>query len=1103
MMLYIFHVDTGNMLSVDMNLALEDCIVLKEAIKKLTGIPVDKQVLLASGGESLEPNVRVCSYSAGTDTNPIYLFSKASIDATSPPVASIDPIPNADLKEEVDASLNLPPTIQTVNMRCQLAQQMCEQAKQISRVCDKLIHEQHLQQQGWAAVMANLEDVTTEFSNRSAAFEAAYTQYLETRPQYIEMLDNFSNDIGLLSQIPILPVLAETIGETSNEETSMEGSESNKTISSEEKKKIPRTLLEWISDKDSQYRVDQVAEICRKGLEQFNETVLEELKKASMDPLDNFEGLKVGKFDVIIMEEIKTEVKTTLEISKKCHYREIKGLGDRLFGLDKLKTEAKKAFQEQVDLAQAFVHNQLRANNLGDASILPDLCTSHKKQLVVMLQNHMQLRDLKRRIYKAKQELVINLHHRLKWVMFTECRINELEMKLMMYRECLKRLRKQLTVLQQLHMAPSVYMTTVSEIVRRRAFSQAFLVWANDLACQLCAIYSEEVARRKNFHSQFEGHFLSSMFPGLEDMPPSFATQPPEPFDDSLPKLTVEDIETLKTQLPKLELLLSVPDTASITQFFLSRSSTNLKPEPPNPTASIEDRIVEAVTAAGLSSNLDPALLQPATECSQSLVQSATTTTQPISSDRHKNILYRGFESETDTEEFEKFVQSPGDVCVEKQQDPIHQEKQEETICTKGEDAKDLRIHLERMGSTVGEAMAELKTDVGHLKQWILCEQTELEGLISQIQEACSRQHESLLKEIDEKKWALEKLNQSRDKLTKELNSLREEMKVQEMMKIQESKPVTVLKKTDVDKKPRNTTRSVSESHIAFPEVQRLELKDHDEIVARLKEQLAIERERAVQEERMRCEARLNQQLAQAVIKADADKQALFNESFRRFFDKKFESMRSLSQDFDLNRSDLFGDTQMFSDALMKIPSSTEEKINKIDLVKSMASSSSPKSRQKEASPSSSIVTIESNQSLVRDAATSPEPSPRKCRVSKEKLSESTNSLIQQGKISVGSCNEGDIVLVIWDETFGTYTILQETSSYTYFLHLDSLCSLGLRANPRKQYVIGEVVNKEYCQAKKAENRYNVPVGSRFYRVRVRPLQAKGHTAPQHAHTAS
>ena len=36
------------------------------------------QVLLISGGESLEPDERVCKYTAGSsDTNPIFLFSMA------------------------------------------------------------------------------------------------------------------------------------------------------------------------------------------------------------------------------------------------------------------------------------------------------------------------------------------------------------------------------------------------------------------------------------------------------------------------------------------------------------------------------------------------------------------------------------------------------------------------------------------------------------------------------------------------------------------------------------------------------------------------------------------------------------------------------------------------------------------------------------------------------------------------------------------------------------------------------------------------------------------------------------------------------------------
>lgn len=63
---------------------------LKDQIEVKSKIPSDKQVLLISGGECLDPNKRVCSYSAGTDTNPIFLFSKSLIESTSPPAPTVD-----------------------------------------------------------------------------------------------------------------------------------------------------------------------------------------------------------------------------------------------------------------------------------------------------------------------------------------------------------------------------------------------------------------------------------------------------------------------------------------------------------------------------------------------------------------------------------------------------------------------------------------------------------------------------------------------------------------------------------------------------------------------------------------------------------------------------------------------------------------------------------------------------------------------------------------------------------------------------------------------------------------------------------------------------
>lgn len=46
--------------------------------------------------------------------------------------------------------------------------------------------------------------------------------------------------------------------------------------------------------------------------------------------------------------------------------------------------------------------------------------------------------------------------------------------------------------------------------------------------------------RRHDFSSIFDGHFLSVLFPGMNDMPPSYATEAPSIFDSSLPHLSKE-----------------------------------------------------------------------------------------------------------------------------------------------------------------------------------------------------------------------------------------------------------------------------------------------------------------------------------------------------------------------------------------------------------------------------------------------------------------------------------------------------------------------------------------------------------------------------------
>ena len=70
---------------------------------------------------------------------------------------------------------------------------------------------------------------------------------------------------------------------------------------------------------------------------------------------------------------------------------------------------------------QGFVQNQNRARGLKDPSVLPDLCQSHRRQLQVMLKNHNNLRDIRRRCTAAKEELSVNLHTRLRCFFINHC----------------------------------------------------------------------------------------------------------------------------------------------------------------------------------------------------------------------------------------------------------------------------------------------------------------------------------------------------------------------------------------------------------------------------------------------------------------------------------------------------------------------------------------------------------------------------------------------------------------------------------------------------------------------------------------------------------
>jgi RB1-inducible coiled-coil protein 1 len=117
-------------------------------------------VLLVSGGLCLSPSARVCSYpTAGTDTNPIFLFNRLNIESDIPRTLAWTP----GQEFEIPTGHTLAATLQ---LREKLGVEIFEVSKEIFAKSQVLIHDQHLQHLGWGAVVCNLEDIVGVFGGR-------------------------------------------------------------------------------------------------------------------------------------------------------------------------------------------------------------------------------------------------------------------------------------------------------------------------------------------------------------------------------------------------------------------------------------------------------------------------------------------------------------------------------------------------------------------------------------------------------------------------------------------------------------------------------------------------------------------------------------------------------------------------------------------------------------------------------------------------------------------------------------------------------------------------------------------------------------------------
>uniref|UniRef100_A0A453YUC6 RB1-inducible coiled-coil protein 1 n=1 Tax=Anopheles gambiae TaxID=7165 RepID=A0A453YUC6_ANOGA len=1190
-MMFVFHVDQGRMLTFKMECMFEDIRRLKELIERNHAIPARSIVLLVSGGELLEDESRACHYATGTDTNPIYMFCKTVGES---PLLSPGPIKETevDLDGLVRKSLELPVTFAGMAARAQLAQRIYEMGREELRRCESLIHEQHLQQQGWAAVVANMEDTIKEFQERCEYFNRYYEEQLRMYEEQMDILHSFDKSLQQLADIPILSSLMENAesrpygvfdevfnpsraGSNTDQQSSsaaggsaggggsggvivstsaggpspgIEGNPDGDTVT-EEGQKVEATgsgtelatvedgggevaltegerakgisLLDWISAMEGQLTLKRMAEECRINIEKFNRNLL-----------------------VNLNDRIEKAVKASQNVDIKV----VKGLEERLRGLDELLAKAKKQLSDQNGLAEGIAKNQQSASKINDASVLPQLCVSHQNTLQLMKKNHADLLEYKRRCTVAKEELGLNLTKRIKYIMNVETRVHELDSTLQLYHTSLQRLQKHLSIIEQIHMVPCIYVSAVTEVVRRRMFSSAFLRWASDLACRLMAIHNEEVARRQDFTSIFEGHFLSSLFPGMTDMPPSYAIQAPSVFDSSLPALDKQDLEELSRYLPELTEKIPLPNIASVIDFFQTRSveQQQLQQQDDGSGAGKDDASVRSKD--GATSSSDNAAEQ----------QSGGKESDKV-----------GAESETDTEDYEKVQnQSPvggrstqedapaATVAVVETCSVATCTEPVETVCAETLTEDNLgttRLEVERLKGLLSSVYQLSQDSIMMLRDQLARVRAEADSNRTQFQSELGAMNRA---------WNdIQQLARNRERETIQQLTVDHELEMNDLRK-------SIHHKDDEIQSLRSDNSTMKASHIetvSSYEQEKRELSDQiaqmREVIRRLEEQLAsaeVDRRKAIQE----------------AIEQLEHKHRTEMESLRCRFKLMATSMDRSPSDTSLEKIekpdmiDIGTHEQLLAQVRLDLQREKEQAIkaaveeerqrweaNAIGgggssivgsagsagnqrLHRSYGAAGSPGTgsqdvykrildekdrqleelREKEAQLMREVMRMrETIQSL-----TDPELSPlndHSCREQMEALEtdrqqladrldklhdnlrtleEEKNALaceVRKHRMDTAqllTCSDGDTVTYVWNPKNSQYNIVQ-SGEFTYYLHESSYQALGLQPTVRGEqpdtlFGFGTVIHKEFCHARRDDNRYGVPQGACFYRVKLKPV---------------
>uniref|UniRef100_A0A0N5A3D8 ATG11 domain-containing protein n=1 Tax=Parastrongyloides trichosuri TaxID=131310 RepID=A0A0N5A3D8_PARTI len=323
----------------------------------------------------------------------------------------------------------------------------------------------------------------------------------------------------------------------------------------------------------------------------------------SLEQLENTTRCYFEHAKTVGLNDAKEDLSVAKAKINKNEIKEIKGLEKRM-----------AALQEHIKKVQDILYELKRKIKGYENSVFPlggGLKLSPDRLMILndikdLRKNVEDVTSIGRKIIDSKYELLNTILLRLKAVVEPVSeQAAEAHNKIAIFESTYENVVLKGDLIKQLNDAPLMYATATTETFRRIIFSKEFHEWLSALNKKVDAFVLEENDRRAKFNQNLKRHFLKQLFTGFDEYIPNFLCEVNK-MDEGVPMLNICNLSELKRVVPEMEAVIKF-ETPNV-QKRLSIEST--KEEPTNfilsssiirPTGQLSEEITSATIPKFLS----------------------------------------------------------------------------------------------------------------------------------------------------------------------------------------------------------------------------------------------------------------------------------------------------------------------------------------------------------------------------------------------------------------------------------------------------------------------------------------------------------------------